>query len=212
MTPDAPRVDCDNHHACMPVRDARVAHDYYVERLGFRPGFLWGDPPAFAGVDLGKVRIFLEGGASIPGAGTAFFDVGDVDELYAYHQSSGVTIVSEPGDRPYGVRDYTVHDPDGNALTFGTWRPATEPAIPIERVAVPVRLERRIAAVLADLAAAKGMTIDSCLEETLLHTFEPLGLGVASPHTAGELRLIQELKKKHGIDYDSHGSYRFVER
>ena len=22
---------------------------------------------------------------------------------------------------------------------------------------------------------------------------------------------IQELKKKHGIDYDSHGSYRFVE-
>jgi hypothetical protein len=25
------------------------------------------------------------------------------------------------------------------------------------------------------------------------------------------LRYIEELKKKHGIDYDSHGSYRFVE-
>jgi len=25
------------------------------------------------------------------------------------------------------------------------------------------------------------------------------------------LRYIQELKKKHGIDFDSHGSYRFVE-
>ena len=25
------------------------------------------------------------------------------------------------------------------------------------------------------------------------------------------LRKIQELKKKHGIDYDSHASYRFVE-
>jgi hypothetical protein len=46
----------------------------------------------------------------------------------------------------------------------------------------------------------------------LLHTFEPLGDGVASPHTARQLRLIQELKRKHGIDYDSHGSYRFVER
>jgi L-rhamnose isomerase len=23
--------------------------------------------------------------------------------------------------------------------------------------------------------------------------------------------MIEELKKKHGIDYDSHGSYRFVE-
>jgi catechol 2,3-dioxygenase-like lactoylglutathione lyase family enzyme len=38
-----------------------------------------------------------------------------------------------------------------------------------------------------------------------------LGDGVASPHTKGQLRYIQELKKKHGIDYDSHGSYRFVE-
>ena len=42
-------------------------------------------------------------------------------------------------------------------------------------------------------------------------TCEPLGDGVASPHTRATLRHIQELKKKHGIDYDSHASYRFVE-
>jgi hypothetical protein len=53
--------------------------------------------------------------------------------------------------------------------------------------------------------------LSSCLEETLLHTFEPFGDGVASPHTQRTLRYIQELKAKHGIDYDSHGSYRFVE-
>src|SRR6267142_2258704 len=35
--------------------------------------------------------------------------------------------------------------------------------------------------------------------------------GVGSPHTKRTLRYIQELKKKHGIDYDSHASYRFVE-
>jgi hypothetical protein len=56
------------------------------------------------------------------------------------------------------------------------------------------------------------MTLSSCLEETLLHTFEPLGDGVASPHTKSHLRHIQELKKKHGIDYDCHASYRFVEK
>jgi hypothetical protein len=56
------------------------------------------------------------------------------------------------------------------------------------------------------------MSLSSCLEEILLHTNEPLGDGVASPHTKSTLRYIQELKKKHGIDYDSHGSYRFVER
>ena len=38
------------------------------------------------------------------------------------------------------------------------------------------------------------------------------GVGVESPHTASQLKYIQQLKKKHGIDYDSHASYRFVER
>ena len=66
--------------------------------------------------------------------------------------------------------------------------------------------------VLQDLAQHKRMSLTSCLEETLLHTFEPFGDGVASPHTKGDLRYIQELKRKHGIDYDSHASYRFVEK
>jgi hypothetical protein len=55
------------------------------------------------------------------------------------------------------------------------------------------------------------MSLNSCLEEILLHTNERLGDGVASPHTKRDLNYIQELKVKHGIDYDSHASYRFVE-
>jgi hypothetical protein len=35
---------------------------------------------------------------------------------------------------------------------------------------------------------------------------------VAGPHTKRTLAYIQQLRKKHGIDYDSHGSYRFVEK
>jgi hypothetical protein len=38
------------------------------------------------------------------------------------------------------------------------------------------------------------------------------GEGVASPHTAYTHAHIQELRKKHGIDYDCHASYRFVEK
>jgi hypothetical protein len=66
------------------------------------------------------------------------------------------------------------------------------------------------------------MSLNSCLEEILLHTCEPFGLqdglkalergeGVASPHTKRTIKYIQELKKKHGIDYDCHASYGFVE-
>lgn len=36
-------------------------------------------------------------------------------------------------------------------------------------------------------------------------------VGVGS-HDKATLRHIEKLKEKHGIDYDSHGSYRFVER
>jgi hypothetical protein len=73
-------------------------------------------------------------------------------------------------------------------------------------VDVPVRLEKRLAALLRDLAEHKRMNVNSCLEEMLLHTNDGVG-----PHTQTTLRHIQELKKKHRIDYDSHGSYRFDE-
>lgn len=67
--------------------------------------------------------------------------------------------------------------------------------------------EKRLAAQFDDLAAHKRMSVSSCLEEILLHTNEGVG-----PHTPRQLRDIQALKKKHGIDDDSHASYRFVER
>jgi len=38
-----------------------------------------------------------------------------------------------------------------------------------------------------------------------------LGKRVASPHTHKTLAYIQEMKRMHGIDYDSSAGYRFVE-
>jgi hypothetical protein len=104
-----------------------------------------------------------------------------------------------------------VKDLYGHRLTFGQHLLNAGPPIKIERVDVPVQLEKRLAALLKDLAEHKRMTVNSCLEEILLHTNEPFGDGVASPHTKRTLDYIQELKKKHNIDYDTHASYRFVE-
>jgi hypothetical protein len=163
-------------------------------------------------VNLGQVQIFLERGTPCPQGCAVYFVVGDADELHAFHRARQVEIVEEPQDRLYELRDYTVRDLHGYRLTFGHRLSLAEgPPIPIERVDVPVRLEKRLAALLFDLAAHKNMTLSSCLEEILLHTNERLGDGVASPHTRRTLDYIQELKRKHGIDYDSHGSYRFVE-
>lgn len=210
-TPAIPHVDCERHHPSLSVSDVLAAADFYTKKLGFSLGFTWGDPPTMAGVTLGNVQIFLELGTPSPKGCGVYFVVDDADELYEFHRANGVEVVVPPEDRNYGLRDYAVRDLHGYRLAFGHNIFNVGPPLKIERVDVPVRLEKRLAALLNDLAKHKHMNLNSCLEEILLHTNEPLGDGVASPHTRGQLRYIQELKKKHGIDYDSHGSYRFVE-
>jgi catechol 2,3-dioxygenase-like lactoylglutathione lyase family enzyme len=211
-SPTPPVVDCERQHPTLLVRDVAAATDFYTTKLGFTLGFTWGDPPGVAGVNLGKVQMFLERGTPNPAGCSVYFVVGDADELHEFHRAGGVEVVVPLGDRLYGLRDYRVRDLHGYELNFGHYIYTVGDPLPIERVDVPVRLEKRLAALLEDLARHKRMSLSSCLEEILLHTNEPLGDGVASPHTARQLRYIQELKVKHGIDYDSHGSYRFVER
>jgi catechol 2,3-dioxygenase-like lactoylglutathione lyase family enzyme len=214
-TPATTQVECEQVHPTLVVADILAAADFYVKKLGFKLAFTWGDTPAagptFAGVILGQVQVFLAQGTPNPKGCSVSFMVGDADALYAFHQANGVEIVEPINDRHYGIRDYAVRDPYGYRLSFGHNLFNVGPPVPIERVDVPVRLEKRLAALLYDLAEHKRMSVNSCLEEILLHTNEPLGDGVASPHTKATLRYIQELKKKHGIDYDCHASYRFVE-
>lgn len=210
-TPAAPQVDCERYHTTLYVSDVPAAVDFYTNKLGFRLGFTWGDPPTMAGVNLGDVQIFLQQGTPNPQGCALNFVVGDADDLYHFQRANGVEVVEPPEDRPYGLRDYTVRDLYGYLLGFGHYIYNVGPPLEIERVDVPVRLEKRLAALLYDLAEHKKMSLTGCLEEILLHTCEPFGDGVASPHTKSQLRYIQQLKVKHGIDYDSHASYRFVE-
>jgi catechol 2,3-dioxygenase-like lactoylglutathione lyase family enzyme len=210
--PRAPQVECEMLHPGLPVADVVAAADFYTTKLGFGLGFTWGDPPEMAGVNLGDVSVHLMLGEPNPRGIAVYFVIEDADELYAFHRANGVEIIDAPADRPWGLRDYRVRDLNGYELGFGHRLVETSPPLEIERVDLPLRLEKRLAALLHDLAEHKGMSVSSCLEETLLHTFEPLGDGVASPHTTRTLRYIQELKSRHGIDYDCHASYRFVER
>jgi catechol 2,3-dioxygenase-like lactoylglutathione lyase family enzyme len=202
-----PDVDCEQTHTGLPVSDVPAAAEFYTKKLGFKLAFTWGDPPSMAGVNLGNVQIFLEQGTPNPAGCSVYFVVSNADDLYEFQRNNGVEVVQEPGDREYGLRDYRVRDLHGYVLGFGQHLFNAGPPIAIERVEVPVRLEKRLAALLHDLAAHKRMTVNSCLEETLLHTLDGVG-----PHTRSQLRYIEKLKREHGIDYDSHGSYRFVEK
>ena len=207
-----PSIECEQIHPSLAVTDVLAAVDFYTNKLGLNLDFTWGEPTSMAGLSLGRVQMFLEQGTPCPNGCSVYFVVDNADELYAFHRANGVEVVQPIRDREYELRDYRVRDLYGYGLSFGHHLFGGGEPIVIERVDFPVRLEKRLAALLNDLAEYKGMSLNSAIEEILLHTNEPLGDGVASPHTKRQLAYIQELKKKHGIDYDSHGSYRFVER
>ena len=218
------------------VSDIQQSFDWF-EKLGWKKIWDWGTPPSFGAVGAGPCEIFLchdaQGGrgksafaatGGVDGAEAAdkgvwlSIWVDDVDEVHRQCLEQGIEVTYPPTDEPWNVREMHVRHPDGHVFRVGrgvgeaSSTRGAGPPLEIERVDLSVRLEKRLAALLENLAEHKSMSLTSCLEETLLHTFEQVRGGVASPHTDSTLDYIQELKQMHGIDYDTHASYRFVER
>ena len=195
------------------VKDFQQAKKYYTEKLLFDLAWEWDSPPTFGCVKLGSVEIFFsEGGQGAPGTWLSIF-MEDVDDYYEKIKKLGADILFPPKNEPWGMREMQVRDPNKHVIRFGHGIPSSQPKLEVERVVLVARIEKRLAALVQDVARHKNMTAGEMLEETLLHTMEPMPKGgVASPHTAATHRYIQELRKKHGLDYDCHASYRFVEK
>jgi catechol 2,3-dioxygenase-like lactoylglutathione lyase family enzyme len=196
------------------VSDFGASMEYYTEKLGFRKLWDWGEPPDFGCVKRDDIEIFFcQGGQGQHGTWMSIF-VDDADALYEEVRAKGAKIVMPPTDEPWGMREFHVEDPDGHTFRFGHSSPPPKD-FKVKRTALEVRMEERLAAVLADLAKETNRSVGEVLEETLLHTFEPVsghgGEAVASPHAKATFVLIEALKKKHGLDYDTHANYRFTE-
>jgi catechol 2,3-dioxygenase-like lactoylglutathione lyase family enzyme len=114
-----PDVDCEQCHPILLVSDVGEAVEFYTRKLGFWLAFAEGDPPTFAGLNLGHVQVFLEHGTPAPQGCSVYFVVSDADKLHRFHQSSGVAVLEPLNDRAYRLRDYTVQDLYGYRLTFG---------------------------------------------------------------------------------------------
>jgi catechol 2,3-dioxygenase-like lactoylglutathione lyase family enzyme len=110
----------------MHIADVEAAVTYYTTVLGFTEDFRWKD---YAGVSWdSSARLHLNGFGSEPdriGKGQAYFLVPNVDEVYAGMVDRGATFGHHIVDNPYGMRDFSVLDPDGNRYTFGTDIPET---------------------------------------------------------------------------------------
>jgi uncharacterized glyoxalase superfamily protein PhnB len=104
------------------VRDVLRSVEHYRDALGFHTDFLYGEPTFYAGVERDGVLIHLQAASETkrqPGHGGLNVFVADVDALYQELKSRGARTLNEPKDYPCGMRDFDVHDLDGNHLCFG---------------------------------------------------------------------------------------------
>lgn len=209
----SPPVTCYGVLPTICAPDVPAAFAYYRDKLGFKVDFLWGEPPTHAGLSLGEAQFHVSHGDAVTAGMWMYFSVENIDALYERYREESLDLLDEPEGKPWGMRQFTMRDLNGYHLHFGQWDPKSGERIPVERIALDARIEKRLAALLEDLAKHKNLTLSETLEEILLHTLErgPDGQGVASPHTELTMGVIEELKRKHGIDYETHDAYRFIE-
>ncbi len=117
----------------MPDVEASVR--FYTDKLGFelvrleRETISGRERATFAIVGVGNAVMMLaheslyvrggEGLATPRGVGIdTRIVVDDVDAMYRRATDNDVTIVHDIGDRPYGLRDFIIRDPDGFRLRF----------------------------------------------------------------------------------------------
>jgi catechol 2,3-dioxygenase-like lactoylglutathione lyase family enzyme len=113
------------------VSDIQASFAWF-EKLGWKKGWDWGDPPTFGGVCSGECEIFLcldgQGGRGKSDAPTTEFNedagngvwmsifVDNVDEIHDRCLKEGIEITWPPTNEPWGVREMHVRHPDGHVF------------------------------------------------------------------------------------------------
>jgi uncharacterized glyoxalase superfamily protein PhnB len=103
----------------LQVSSLEDALRYYREVLNFTEDFRFRD---YAGVRHGEACLHLCAHSVHKrpiGGGTVAIFCDEVDDYFAEISRRGANVKVSLADRPYGMRDFTVLDPDGNHLNFG---------------------------------------------------------------------------------------------
>ena len=82
-----------------------------------------------------------------------------------------------------------------------------EERIPVERVQIGVRMEKRMVKVLKGLAEYHDLSLGDLLEGIVLHAFENM-----TPFSEETLQRIAQLKEVYGMNYGVSASHRFIEQ
>lgn len=101
----------------LPVTDVERSQRHYRDVLGFEIGWLYPDKEIGA-VSRGPVVVFFRKREHPFGPAIHWVFADNIDALYAELQSSGANIVEPLERKPWGLRQFTVKDLDGNLFHF----------------------------------------------------------------------------------------------
>ena len=101
----------------LPVADVERAQQHYRDALGFEIG--WLEPGKEIGsVNRGNVAVFFRRREERFEPSVSWIFASEIDATYQELQSSGANIVDPLETKPWGLRQFTVKDLDGNIFYF----------------------------------------------------------------------------------------------
>ena len=101
----------------LPVVDVQRSQQHYKDALGFEIGWLYPDKEIGA-VSRGKVAVFFRKRKPPFEPAVHWIFAEDIEALYNELKSSGAKIVDPLQEKPWGMRQFTVEDLDGNIFYF----------------------------------------------------------------------------------------------
>jgi uncharacterized glyoxalase superfamily protein PhnB len=101
----------------LPVKDLAKAQAWYRDVLGFDITWTWGEE--FGAVCMGRTEVFLRREEPPWTPTWCCVRVDDADALYAIYRERGANIVERPDSKPWGIREFSLRDPNGHYFRIG---------------------------------------------------------------------------------------------
>jgi len=112
------------------VTDIKASCDYFIQKLGFKVAFVYGEPPSYAQVFRDGARLNLRHlddpvidahvreRESLLSASITVGSADEIEQLFLEMNSAGADFHQPLKTEPWGSRNFIVRDPDRNLLLF----------------------------------------------------------------------------------------------
>jgi ribosomal protein S18 acetylase RimI-like enzyme/uncharacterized glyoxalase superfamily protein PhnB len=138
--------DITSSEPIFAVSDIVRSVRFYRDVIGFEHEWLWGDPPTHAGVRWGNMQLMFslrpQLAAKVAGL-QHFFRVQNVRALYDRHKSQNAPIIHDLENKPWGLSEYVIRDPDGYELRFAGGEIYERPKTATESLPSHIKIELR---------------------------------------------------------------------